>query len=103
VLAETFVHAFVALAPADLPRLEEIAPGGEVVLIAAAVAAASTLLFGMLPAIWSAGADIASPMRASSRGDSTKRSRFARSALVSWQVALAIVVLTASGLIVRSL
>ena len=103
ILALAFVHSFIALAPADLPRVEEIAPGAGVLMIAAAVAAVSTLLFGLMPALWSVGADIASPMRATARGDSSKRSQFTRSALVSWQVALAIVVLSAAGLIVRSL
>jgi putative ABC transport system permease protein len=54
--------------------------------------------------VWAARAGIESPLRAGVRtGSVGARARLTRSALVSWQIALAIVVLTGAGLVVRSL
>ena len=104
VLAVSLVRIFLALAPADLPRLDVIRPGAETILIATGVALVSTILFGLSPAVWSARASIGSPLRRGVRtGTLGSRARLTRSALVSWQVALAIVVLTGAGLVARSL
>jgi putative ABC transport system permease protein len=103
-LAEFFVHIFLVLAPADFPKLETVSPGAETIIIATGVALVSTVLCGLSPAVWSARAGIGSPLRTGVRtGTLGSRARLTRSALVSWQVALAIVVLTGAGLVVRSL
>lgn len=104
ILAECLVHVFLTLAPPDLPRLDVIRPGVETIIIATGVGLLSTILFGLIPAVWSARAGIGSPLRSGVRsGTMGTKARLTRSALVSWQLALAIVVLTGAGLVVRSL
>ncbi|HWG33459.1 MAG TPA: ABC transporter permease [Gemmatimonadaceae bacterium] len=103
-LATAFVRAFLAFAPTEIPRLDTIHPGVGSTVIAVGVTLVSTVLFGLTPALWSARGDLASPLRAGTRGGGSGRSaRMARNALVGWQVALAVVVLAGAGLVTRSL
>lgn len=103
-LATAFVRAFLAFAPAELPRLDTIHLGVGSTGIAVGVTLVSTVLFGLSPALWSARSDLATPLRAGTRGGGSGRSaRLARNVLVGWQVALAVVVLAGAGLVTRSL
>ena len=103
VLADALVRALVAMAPAGLPRLDTIRTGAAPVVIAAALALLTTALAGLAPALWSAGPDLASPLRRGTRVGTGRGARLARGALVAWQVALAVVVLAAAALVTRSL
>jgi putative ABC transport system permease protein len=103
-LATAFVRAFLSLAPSELPRLETIHPGVASAVIAVGVTLVSSALFGLVPALWSAQSDLASPLRGGARGGGPGRSaRLVRNVLVGWQVALAVVVLAGAGLVTRSL
>lgn len=92
------------LAPPDIPRLEGARLDLPVTLFALGVTLASTLLFGLLPALRGAGVDPARSLSggagrvAGARGDARLRG-----ALLSAQVALCVVLLVGAGLLLRSL
>ncbi len=100
-LAAAGVRALVALAP-DLPRLEEIAVDGTVLLFTLAVSLFAGLLFGIMPALRrmpDPGAALKEGGRSAMVGHGRLR---ARNALVVVQIALALILLVGSGLMVRS-
>ncbi len=88
------------IAPANLPRLSEIAVDGRTAGFALAVAAVSILLLGLIPA-WRCGGPISLRRggRTASAGPEQQR---ARNALVVAQVSLAMVLLISSGLMIRT-
>ena len=102
-LAIGAVHLFVAVAPPGLPRLDEIHVEPRIVVAACAITALATILFALAPAVVTSRVDALVALRSGSRHSDTGRSRSLGDALVSGQVALAVVVLAAAGLIARSL
>ena len=92
-----------ALAPPNLPRLDEIVLDGTVLLFTLVVSVGAGLLFGAIPALKHAGPQLATALRAGGRSLSQgKERRRARSTLVVVQVALALVLLISSGLMIRT-
>jgi putative ABC transport system permease protein len=97
------VRTLVAMAPAHLPRLEEISIDAPVLIFTLAVSLFAGLLFGAIPAIKCAGPGVALALRAGGRSMSQSRERHrARSVLVVVQVALALLLLIGSGLMIRT-
>ncbi len=103
-VAFSSLRLLLALAPAGLPRLDEVRINLPVLLTALVVALATSLLFGLLPALRAGRAD---PMRA--LGSSTSRltgetssAARARQALLVAEIAAALVLLTVTGLVTRS-
>jgi len=102
-LAYGAVRLLVALAPGNLPRLDEIAIDGTVLLFTLAISIAAGLLFGAIPVFKYAGADVAAGLHGGGRTSSASRDRHrARSTLVVVQVALALVLLVGAGLMIRT-
>ena len=92
--------ALVALAPADIPRVEEIAFGGPVVLFTMAVSLLSAFGTSLLPMWQGRKLDVAGTLKISMRRrSSTSRSR---SWLIAAQVALTLMLLIGSTLLLRS-
>ena len=88
------------IAPANLPRLSEIAVDGRAAAFALAIAAISVLLLGLIPA-WRYGGQLS--LRGGGRTVSAgPKQQKARSALVVVQVSLALVLLISSGLMIRT-
>src|SRR5438094_849832 len=102
--ATAAVRAFVAVAPAGTPRLDEIHVMGPVIAGAIAITSVATLLFALAPTLVTSRAELQESLRAGARQSGTGR-RFRRGteALVAGQVALALVVLSGAALVVRSL
>ncbi|HTX33388.1 MAG TPA: ABC transporter permease [Bryobacteraceae bacterium] len=91
------------LAPANLPRLDQISIDGTVLGFTLAVSLAAGLLFGAIPVIKYAGPHLSAALRGGGRNSSQSRERHrTRSVLVVVQVALALVLLISSGLMIRS-
>ncbi len=89
--------------PQSIPQLRDVALDGRVLLFALAVAVATGLVFGILPALHISGSGLNSVLSETSRGGTTSRAgRALRSTLVVAEVALAVLVLIGSGLLVRS-
>ncbi|MFN2564416.1 MAG: ADOP family duplicated permease [Gemmatimonadaceae bacterium] len=103
-LAHAGVRLLVALAPAGrLPRLETIAIDERVLAFALATTAVAALIFGFGPALAASRRDIHDRLRDGGRGtgESVRRRRV-RAALVVSELAIALVLLTTAGLVVRS-
>lgn len=102
-LAYGGINLLLYLQPAQLPRLDEITLEPIVLLFTLGVSLAAGLLFGAIPVFKYARPHMASALKDSSRGSSEGRERHrARNVLVVAQVALAAVLLVASGLMVRT-
>jgi len=99
-LAWAGVRALVAAAPARLPRVEAIAVDLPTLLGALGLSLATGLVFGLLPALRGA---LSRPLDALREGGRATSSGRARSALVVAEVALAVALVVAAGLLIRSL
>jgi predicted permease len=101
-LANVGVEILIAIAPTDLPRVQEISVYPAVLAFTAAASLASTLVFGSITAVKHAPhLDI--PTLGTGRGSSTSRERSTtRSILVVVQVALALVLVVSAGLMIRT-
>jgi putative ABC transport system permease protein len=104
-LALGSLHLLSRLGPAELPRLEQVRLDGRVLLFTAAISLFTSVLFGLLPALRSSMTDdLASELkrgggRTATAGRSRQRSR---QLLIGVQIALAVILLTGSGLMLRS-
>jgi putative ABC transport system permease protein len=102
-LAYGAVRWLVALAPANLPRLDQISIDTPVLLFTAAASLLAGLLFGAIPVLKYAGPRLSVTLRAGGRTLSHSKERHrARSTLVVVQVALAMLLLICSGLMIRT-
>ena len=102
--AAAAVRGFVAVAPAGTPRLDEIHVSGSVIAGAIVITSLATLLFALAPTIVTSRAELQASLRAGARQSGpSRRGWLGTEAMVAGQVALAVVVLAAAGLVVRSL
>ena len=101
-IAYLATRALVAVQPADLPRLEEVGVNAAVISFTLAIALATSLAFGVLPALQFSGKRLPSALRESSRGGASGGGHRLRAALVVAEMALAVVLLIGAGLLVRS-
>jgi putative ABC transport system permease protein len=102
-LAYGGLRVLAAIAPANLPRLGEIAIGGPVVLFTVALSLLAGAVLGAIPALKYAGPNPGTALRVGGRTLSQGRDRHrARNTLVVVQVALALVLLIGSGLMIRT-
>jgi putative ABC transport system permease protein len=102
-LAVVGSRALVALAPGDLPRLDQVSVDYRVIAFTVAITLVTGLLFGLVPAIRELRHDSADGLREGSKSTATSASRAARRALVITEVALAVVMCAGAGLLIRSL
>ena len=92
-----------AIGPQSVPRLEEIGIDAQVLTFTAGVSLFASLLFGIIPVLKQGRQDLVDALKEGSQGAGTGRGRHrARNTLVGAQVALALVLLVASGLMIRS-
>jgi predicted permease len=102
-LAYGGLRFLVWLAPAGLPRLDEIGIDVPVLLFTLGVSLVASLLFGSIPVIKYAGSRLGTGLREGGRTLSQSRERHrARNTLVVVQVGLAFVLLICSGLMIRT-
>ncbi|PYU37740.1 MAG: hypothetical protein DMG54_32580 [Acidobacteria bacterium] len=97
------VRLFLAVAPFDLPRLDEVHVDMSVVMFALLVSTIAGLVIGIWPASQLSAAEIAEVMPSGTRSTSGRGVGRLRSAVVSGQVALGALCLIASGLLLESL
>ena len=97
------IQLLLALKPSRLPRLNEIAIDPIVVAFTLLVSVIAGLLFGLAPVLKYARPQLASALKENGRGSSDGRERHrTRNALVVVQVAMALVLLVASALMIRT-
>ena len=97
------IGAFVAFAPAGLPRLDEIQVNASALAGAVGITLLATLVFAVAPALTTSRVEAQEVLRSGERRSASRRSRLLAEGLVAGQVALALLVLSAAGLIARSL
>lgn len=99
------VRALRALAPADLPRVDEVTVDPLVLAFALAVTLGTGVLFGVVPALRGAREDAAESLKEGGKTSSGQARGLgrARRALVVAELALAVVTLAGAGLMLRSL
>jgi putative ABC transport system permease protein len=102
-LARGAIAAVQQLGPPNIPRLREVSLDPRVFLFAMAVTFAAGILFGLAPALGAARTDLAESLNAGGQrtggGPSSPR---LRNALLVAEVALALVLTVAAGLLVRT-
>jgi predicted permease len=102
-LAWAALRLLVYLAPAYLPRLDNIGIHGPVIPFTLGLSVWAGLLFGLVPIVKYASPDVIAALRSGGRTLSQSRERHrARNVLVVVQTALAVVLLIASGLMMRT-
>jgi len=102
VLAWFGLQMLVAAGPANLPRLDEVSLNRGVLLFTLIVSLGAGVLFGTLPALRH-GRDLALAVKQGGRSGTKGRQRHrVQNALVVTQIALVLVLLVASGLMLRS-
>jgi predicted permease len=102
-LAYAGVRGLVAMAPQGLPRVQDIGFDPVVLLFTLAISLASGALFAIIPVIKFATPRLASALNQGGRlGTASRQRHRARNALVVAEIALAVVLLVASGLMIRT-
>jgi putative ABC transport system permease protein len=102
-LAYGAIRVLIAIAPANMPRMDEISIDGPVLLFTLGISVVAGLLFGSIPALKYLGPHLQTALRAGGRAASSSKERHrARNVLVVVQVALALVLLVGSGLMIRT-
>lgn len=97
------LNGLIALAPADVPRMNEVSIDWRVLLTAGITTIVTGVLVGVLPAMSSAGVNPHATLQDSSRGSvSGAMRRRARATLVVAEVALAVAITTGAVLLLRS-
>jgi putative ABC transport system permease protein len=104
ILATWGIEALSAIIPDDFPRRQEIAIDRWVFGFTLLVAALTSLIFGLVPALQSSRTDLTASLKEGGRSASEggPRNR-ARSLLVMTETALALVLLVGAGLLIQSL
>ena len=102
-LAAWCTGLFVAIAPADLPRLQSAHVDGRVLLFALATSVASGILLGLIPALRATNPDLQSTLKEGETKSASAPRQALRKTLVVSEVALALVLLCGAGLLIRTL
>jgi predicted permease len=102
-LADLSVRGFTLVLPPDLPRAQEIHVNGWVLAFALALSIAASFIFGLAPALFAAGSSLqASLNQGAARSGEGGKGRHLRNLLAAAEVAVAMVLLVAAGLLIRS-
>lgn len=101
-LAHWGLQALVALTPADVVKLTDTHIDGGVLAFTLAVSALAGVLFGLVPAVHASRIDLAEAFKNGARATSSGRAIRTRAVLVVAEIALAVVLLTGAGLLVKS-
>jgi putative ABC transport system permease protein len=102
-LAFAGVRAFVAAAPATIPRLDEIGVDWRALVVALLATSLATVLCALAPLVAVGRGDLVPALKAGSRGaGAARRSMRLRGAIVTAQVAFSVVLITGAGLLIKS-
>jgi predicted permease len=102
VLAWAGIRELRALAPANLPRLDDVRIDGAVLAYSALTGLAAAVLFGLAPALRASRPALMSVLAGSARISGFRSGAFLRNAVVMAEVSLSFVLLIGSGLMIRS-
>ena len=102
-LAAGLLRLFQLVAPANFPRLGAVGLDGRVLAFSLIVAAVAGLMASVIPAWQAARAEPSDALRATSRGATAGRTRTLSRLLVMGEIAMAVMLVAAAGLTIRSL
>jgi len=102
-LAQVGLGSLLALAPTNLPRLNEVTLDPRVLLFTLVISLGAGLFFGMFPMLRKGKGDVVDSLKEGGRSGMRDRRRHrAQNLLAVSQMALALVLLVSSGLMLRS-
>jgi putative ABC transport system permease protein len=102
-VAHLGTRLLVYLGPPNIPRLEQTTVDGQVLAFTALVSVCAGVLFGVAPALLTSQANAHADLKdTATRVSESSAARLVRQALVTGQIALAIMLLVGAGLLVRS-
>jgi predicted permease len=101
-LAALVLRVLPALAPAGIPRIDNVRLDGTVLVAALVVTLVTALLFGFLPALRVSEGGFASTLRTGGRAGHGRGRLRVWNALIAVEVGLALMLLVGSGLLLRS-
>ncbi|MBV9009704.1 MAG: ABC transporter permease [Verrucomicrobia bacterium] len=101
-LALWSTDALVTLIPENIPRITEIRLDALVLVFSFAISMLTGILFGLAPAMQASRLDLRSSLNESGRSIVSGARHRLRSALVCGEVALALILLTAAGLLLQT-
>jgi putative ABC transport system permease protein len=99
-LAHWALVSIVSFGPRDIPRLASVGLNGAVLWFTLSISVASTLLFGLMPALQSSASGVGDLLKGSA--SSSREAGRARNTLLIGEVALSMMLLAGAGLLVRS-
>ena len=103
IVAYVGVGLFAATSPGNIPRLQAVAVDLRVLVFAFLISVTTGVVFGCLPALQAARADVNEMLKDGAANVTTgRKGRRTRGTLVVAEVALALVLLTGAGLLFRS-
>jgi predicted permease len=103
VFAEFSIPVLLRLAPASLPRMQDVTIGWPAILFAVAAGVVTALVFGLLPAVQTARAGITNSLReAGTRTTTNASAQRTRHVLVVIEVAISLMLLVGAGLLIET-
>jgi putative ABC transport system permease protein len=103
VLMKVGINGLLALAPAEIPRIDEVRPDATIVAFTLGLSLLTGALIGLVPAFAGSRPHVQSTLKDSGRGSTAGRpQQRLRAALVVAEVALAVVLTIGAGLLLRS-
>jgi predicted permease len=102
VLAFWLIDLFIAISPGRIPRVGNIKLDGAVLAFTFLISLLTGVLFGLAPGLQSARVNLIEDLKEGGRASGSRINRSLRGALVVSQVALAMVLLVAAGLLGRT-
>ena len=101
-LAVWGLSALVALAPADIPRLDQTGIDARVLAFTLGISLITGLIFGLVPALQASRPDVNDALKEGGRGSTGGGGARIRNLLVVSEIALSLVLLVGAGLLIRS-
>jgi putative ABC transport system permease protein len=102
-LAYAVIKLLVKLAPGNIPRLQEVGLDGNVLAFTIVLTLSTAVIFGLAPAMRLSGNAFAEALKEAGRGPrGARRHTSTRKMLVAGEIAVSLVLLTGSGLLIRS-
>lgn len=100
-IAVTSVRGLLAWSPIKIPRADGVAVDFTVLAFSTIIAVITAVAFGLVPAVFMSRAELQDALKDGTKGTGT-RGRKLRSGLVVAEVALAVILLSGAGLLIRS-
>lgn len=101
VIAIASVKGLLAWTPIRIPRADGVGVDLSVLVFATLIAAVTAIVFGLVPAVFMSRAELQDGLKEGSRGTGARGKKL-RSGLVVAEVALAVMLLSGAGLLIRS-